>query len=78
MIKYNEVSRGIAKSWARATDKQKHGLVKIMFTCLAKDNIDQEEEYAILDFMDKFVFGTNVEVSTLGLKCERGFSHYKR
>ncbi len=77
MKRYNEVYKGVVKMWKEANDERKHVLVSQMFNYLSKSNKEQEKEYAILDFMDRWVFGTNVSVDCSSLKCERGFAHYK-
>jgi len=78
MKRYNEVYRGLSNIWKVANTDKKHSLVLGMFRFLLKGNKEQEKEYAILDFMDRWVYGVNRSVDTSGLKCERGFAQYSR
>jgi len=55
---------------------KKHVLVSQMFKWLSKEDKEQEKEFAMLDFMDRWIFGTNMSLDYSGLKCDRGFAHY--
>lgn len=76
MKRYNEVYEGVVKMWKEANEEKKHLLVSQMFKYLSKEEKEQEKEYALLDFMDRWVFGTDISLDYSSLKCERGFSHY--
>lgn len=78
MKRYNEVYKGVVKMWKEANTDKKHLLVSQMFKYLSKQDKEQEKEFAILDFMDRWVFGTNMSLDYSGLKCERGFAQYAK
>jgi hypothetical protein len=76
MIEYNKAYNLLSKLWKTANDSTKQGLVESMFSYLAKEEKNQEKEYAILDFMGRWVYGSSQSIDHSGLKCDRGFSHY--
>jgi len=78
MKRYNEVYRGVVKMWKEANEEKKHLLVTQMFKYLSKEDKEQEKEFAILDFMDRWVFATNMSLDTSSLTCGRGFAHYAK
>ena len=78
MKRYNEVYKGVVNMWKKADYDKKHLLVSQMFNYLSKENKEQEKEFAILDFMDRWVFGTNRSLDCSSLTCERGFSYYAK
>lgn len=78
MKRYNEVYKGLSKLWKEANTDKKHLLVTQMFKYLSQEIKEEEKEFAILDFMGRWIYGTNRSVDTSQLKCDRGFAHYAK
>lgn len=78
MERYNEIYKGLSKMWKEANTDKKHLLVTQMFKWLSKKDKEEEKEYAILDFMNRWVFGINMSLDYSGLSCQRGFAQYAR
>lgn len=78
MKRYNEVYSGICKMWREANDSKKHVIVFQMFKWLSKQDKEQAKEFAILDFMDRWVYGTDTSTDYSGIKGERGFAQYAK